>query len=511
MSSNRSIKLNMIWNVSGLLAEMVTGFVCMPLLIHRLGEASYGVWVVIGSMTSYFGLLDLGVRGSIGRFVALYSSKDDPVGVNKTLISGLTWLFVASTSICLIGFLMTSLFFRVFDVPQQNYDLVVLTIRIVLVQIGVYLIGTAFDAMLWGLQRFDLINYVDIPAAFMRLGLTYALIAEENDLSKVAMIALGLSLFNLVLKSWLCYRSYPLLQIRFKYFERESLKEVLAFGSWNLVGSISKVTKRQFPPLLIGSMLGLAALAPFSVADRILTAFGFLLGAVTGVITPFATNLHGKGQNGQQKNLFIKGGYYNSIISSCLVVFLLIFSEILIKEWVGKTYEGVSTLLLILLAGEYLGATQYITSGILQATAKHRLSAVSAILEMAMVFGLAKYLIPTHGIVGAILATAIPAFIFRGVITILQGCVVTNTSLITYLLRSFFPPLIVSSACGGVVYFVLHSFEQPNRFLSAVTGILYFALCSSIFWVMEKRNRQTRETKDAQPVAEIDNPQNSLA
>ena len=40
---------------------MLAGFVIAPFLVHRLGELRYGEWILIASMTNYFGLLDLGI------------------------------------------------------------------------------------------------------------------------------------------------------------------------------------------------------------------------------------------------------------------------------------------------------------------------------------------------------------------------------------------------------------------------------------------------------------------
>ena len=42
---------------------MVAGFVTTPFLVRRLGDTNYGLWIVIASFTSYFGMLDLGVAG----------------------------------------------------------------------------------------------------------------------------------------------------------------------------------------------------------------------------------------------------------------------------------------------------------------------------------------------------------------------------------------------------------------------------------------------------------------
>lgn len=50
-----------VWNIAGMAVGILAGFVVAPFLVRRLGETSYGLWIPIGSLTGYFGLLDLGV------------------------------------------------------------------------------------------------------------------------------------------------------------------------------------------------------------------------------------------------------------------------------------------------------------------------------------------------------------------------------------------------------------------------------------------------------------------
>src|SRR5437588_12877830 len=119
MSSPRVIARNVLWNWSGMAANMATGFVLMPFLVHRLGDTRYGLWVLIGSLTGYFSYLDLGVRGSLGRYVAFHRARNDQEAVNATLSTALAG-FCAAGLIALLGSLaIRVLFFAWFDVPGE--------------------------------------------------------------------------------------------------------------------------------------------------------------------------------------------------------------------------------------------------------------------------------------------------------------------------------------------------------------------------------------------------------
>src|SRR5438270_2624790 len=56
---------------------MAINFFLSPYVVAHLGNTAYGVWTVILSLTGYLGLLDLGVRGAVTRYVAKFHTEAD--------------------------------------------------------------------------------------------------------------------------------------------------------------------------------------------------------------------------------------------------------------------------------------------------------------------------------------------------------------------------------------------------------------------------------------------------
>src|SRR5271169_3878158 len=57
--------------------NVILGLVLSPFILHRLGDTAFGIWVLIFSVTGYYGLFDLGIRSSIIRYVSKYTATDD--------------------------------------------------------------------------------------------------------------------------------------------------------------------------------------------------------------------------------------------------------------------------------------------------------------------------------------------------------------------------------------------------------------------------------------------------
>lgn len=70
-------------------------FFLSPYVVQHLGDAGYGVWTLVGSLTGYLGLLDFGVRQAVTRYVARAFARDDS-GEASRVMSSAAAMFAAS-------------------------------------------------------------------------------------------------------------------------------------------------------------------------------------------------------------------------------------------------------------------------------------------------------------------------------------------------------------------------------------------------------------------------------
>jgi len=84
------------------------GLWLMPFTMAHLGQARYGLWMLVASVTSYFSLLDLGYDSGLVRYIAAADARGDVTGVNR-VVSTFVYVYsiiaaiaVAATVILLI-------------------------------------------------------------------------------------------------------------------------------------------------------------------------------------------------------------------------------------------------------------------------------------------------------------------------------------------------------------------------------------------------------------------------
>src|SRR5688500_9754944 len=429
----------MIWNWAGAAADMIAGFVVAPLLVGRLGTTGYGLWIVIGSLSGYFGLLDLGLRGSVGRQLAFHRANNDHAGINRTLSSAFALLASLAVFIVIAAVAATVLFDRIFDPPAELIDEARLALLLVGINLAVTFPLQVFDGNLWAAQRFDVLNSVDIPMTAARVALTYWFVHDPSDIVLLATITLLITLSAGATKALLSFRHDPSLRIRLRYVNKATSSGLFGYGWWSFVLTVARLSKTQLSPLLIGAQLGFAFVTPFSIARRLQDYAHKVLWTATGVVVPVATAFHARSEVSQQKNLFIEGGKYSAAVAFYFLAFFVFLGRPLIGLWMGTAFVYSFTLLIIIAAGEFVQMTQSVTGSIILATARHKLSALLAIIDAAISVGLVATVAKPYGLIGVCVALAAPQLIFSGLGLLVYGCKVTDVNIARYFIKAIWP------------------------------------------------------------------------
>src|ERR1700730_102265 len=69
--------------------NIIVGVLLSPYILHHLGDEAFGLWVLIFSVTGYYGLFDLGIRSSIVRYVATFSATKSQDELNRLISTAL--------------------------------------------------------------------------------------------------------------------------------------------------------------------------------------------------------------------------------------------------------------------------------------------------------------------------------------------------------------------------------------------------------------------------------------
>ena len=188
----RQILKNVGSSWSALATNVAVGIFLSPFILHRLGDAAFGVWVLIFSVTGYYGLFDLGIRSSIVRYVSKYTATGDREKLAQFVNTALfTYTSIGAVSMVLTA-LLSSYVERLFKVPPEMHSQARLLLLMVGASVSVgFPLGIA-GGMLEGLQRFYILNWTSIGATLARAALIVYFLNRGYGLITLALLTVSL-------------------------------------------------------------------------------------------------------------------------------------------------------------------------------------------------------------------------------------------------------------------------------------------------------------------------------
>src|SRR6516165_8070745 len=136
-------------------ANIVVGIFLSPFILHHLGDTAFGIWVLLFSVTGYYGLFDLGIRSSVVRYVSTYKAVDDAEGLARLINTSLATYVAIGTVTMLLTVLGSSFVDRLFHIPTEFLTSARWLFLMVGASVSLGFPAGVFGGILEGLQRFD--------------------------------------------------------------------------------------------------------------------------------------------------------------------------------------------------------------------------------------------------------------------------------------------------------------------------------------------------------------------
>jgi O-antigen/teichoic acid export membrane protein len=497
--------------------DVFVGLLLSPIILHWLGDTAFGIWVLIFSVTGYYGLFDLGIRSSVVRYVSKFTATDDVEDLAKIVNTALfTYSCLGALSLVLTGVLSIYID-HIFKIPPELQGEARWLLVIVGVAVGIGFPLGVVGGYLDGLQRFYVNNWANIGGDFARLGLILYAIHHQRGLLTIAAITVGAPLAISMFRAVVAYRIRPV-PLGFKYVNRASLRTIVNYSSATLLIMIATQLKFKSDNVVIATMISAAAVTHFSIGARIVSYAQQVVMALAQNFLPIASQSEATGNMDRLRKVFVAGNRFCAFTALPIVSILVVLGRSVIEVWVGKKYVATSyPVLLILLVGATLMWCQAASGRVLFGISKHRIwsyvtlseGIVNLLLSITLVHffkvygqGHGQY----YGIYGDALGTAIPLACTMTVFMPRHLCRQLGIRMITYLREAYVLPILITAPLLATLL-LMQLWYQPHTYRGlalqlVIAGVVYGL---GLLWVF-KTNRAFRvgelATKDA-PVSVV--------
>ena len=488
-------KLAVLKNVgsswSSLGANILVGVFLSPYIVHRLGDEAYGVWVLIFSLTGYYGLFDLGIRSSIVRYVAKYSATEEQERLTR-LINTAVFSYGAIGILALV-LTITGAFYMhsIFHISESMRGIARLLFLMVGTALSVGFPMGVFGGILEGLQRFYVVNCVSIVSTLLRASLIVITLRHGGGLLSIALVTVSMPLIAGVVNATVVLHLLPL-SFSIKYADRDSFRRIANYSSTTFVIMVAWRLRFKTDAVVIGTFLSSAAITYFTFGARLIDYAIEVVGGMAQIITPLSSRSSASGDILQLRKIFVAGNRACALIIFPIAAMLFVLGKSIIGVWVGQRYVTTSYhVLLILLVPSTLMLAQAGSARTLLGMAKHRTIAFVTLMEGIANVILSIILVRRFGVLGDAAGTAIPLLCTTLWFLPRHMCRVLDLRVRTYIREAFLLPLTLTMPLIVVLlllrkWFIAHTYFQLALQLAIgssvyATGLLW-AIWSRKAW-----------------------------
>jgi len=418
----RTIVRNVSTRYLAIAVEMIVGLAVLPFNVAHLGQSAYGLWMLAGSITAYFSVLDLGYSGALVKFVAQYRARRD-VGALNEILSTTFYMFAAFGVVTYVVAAVLALYLgRLFHLTPEQAHLGRIVLLVTTVNVAVGTAFSVFGAVINGFQRYDLNNIVGTCSSVLTSAVNVAVLLAGYGLVEVVIATTTVRVLTYWVYRANAYRVFPELRLRVRSFRRGRLKEVTTFSVYMLLIDWSNKLNYSVDALVIGVFLNTSAVAIWSVGQRLAETTQRLTNQLNDVLFPTLVDHDAASRQERLQKIFLVGTRLSIATVLPLAGGLLLLAPVLVRAWVGPEFAG-SVVVVRLLAFTVIVRVACATSNtLLKATGRHQLVAFTNAATSLVNLSLSLIAVAPFGLAGVALGTLLPVCCTSALILFPAGC-----------------------------------------------------------------------------------------
>ncbi|MGN0571779.1 MAG: oligosaccharide flippase family protein [Candidatus Fimenecus sp.] len=459
-------KIGVIYSYGLMVVEIFSTMLFTPYLIRTLGQAEYGVYQLVSSVTSYLVLLDLGVGSSVIRYMSKYRAEKDMLAQRRFLgISTIYYLLIAVVAL-IIGISILFLFPNVFakGLSTEEIALAKKLFAVTMCSAAFSLATSGFANALIAYERFNVSKGVSIILTVVKI------------VAGTMALWLGFSSFGVVCVNFMVtvvtrtiYVLYVLCKLKirpvFHNIEFSFVKEVAAYSSFILLQLIASHINAMSDQILLASFAKNASviIGIYGVGAQILQYFKTIGSHFTSVLMPGLVRLV---ENGVDRRKYEQEMIRISrlVFMALALVFTVfaVFGQDFICLWAGEENAQAYFVAVVLMFPTLFSYSEGVGYQLLQAMAKHKLPAVVQVVSAVLNIGLTILLIRWEPLKGAVIGSFIALFFCETVVMNIMYKRQIHIRLTVYfrgMFKGILPCLLLSAGAG-----VLLKTAQLSRF-----------------------------------------------
>ncbi len=403
--NGRLLTRNWALNLVGQVLPLPVALITIPYVIHGFGTERFGLLSIAWVLLGYIGFFDLGLGRATTKFVAECLGRDETHELPR-----LVWTSVGSqVMFALVGAFLAAaatpvLVDRFLKISPALTGEAKASFIILAAALPIVIAGNGFRGTLEAAQRFDLVNYVKVPANVSILLLPALAIPLGLRLPGVVLL-LGLARLASGLAYLICcFRLFPALLTDFS-FDSKLLRSLFSYGGWVTVSNVVGPFLTYMDRFFVGSLLSVTAVGYYTAPYEAISRVWVFPGSLVATLFPAFSTLDAGGSKQRVRDLCVRSLKSLLLVLGPSLLLVVTFAHEALRLWLGADFAAKSTSVLQILAiGVLISCLATVPFTVIQGLGRPDLTAKLHLLELPFYAASLWFLLKHMGLAGAALA-----------------------------------------------------------------------------------------------------------
>jgi O-antigen/teichoic acid export membrane protein len=357
-------------------------------ILRTIGKEQFGIWALVGVISSYAQLSEFGITESLIKFTAEYHAGNDTRKLNELLNTSFALYLVlglASCSLLLAG--MGIIVDDILNIPRNYRPVAIQVYSLSIILFFVNMISGVYGSMLTGAQRMDYTNAILFSSSLINAIGTVLFLRMGYGLPGLVLTSAITTLFVIVGNYLAARRLFP--ELRFSpvtFFDKGIAINIFNF-SWKVqISNITQLLIFQIDRILLSHYLGLGAVSNYEVASRTASQVRLFILSIFTPMIPAASSLHTSQGKDLVAGLYRRSFKYMASVAVPFSLMVIALAHPFIRTWLGPGYDTSAYTLQILTAAYFLnvltGPGAFIMSGINKPEVNMKASMLAAVINV---------------------------------------------------------------------------------------------------------------------------------
>lgn len=341
-SVNKRVVKNTIIMYIRMLFLMFISFYTSRILLRTLGFNDFGIYSVVGSISSSFVAIKSLFSESVQRFLNVAKGKgqdslDEQVSIfNMSIIVHILLAIVFVVIIEIVGMWLLN---NKLDIPNERFDAACFVFQMTILATAISIFSIPFDALIIANEKMSMYAVISIIDGILKLLIVLTLPIIGYDFLKMySVLMVSIPILTFLIQLFYCKR-FPEYKVNFR-FNKPLFKQVMSLSAWNFFGNISFSLIHEGINMLLNMFGGVVMNAARSISYQVKSLTSQISTNTMVAVRPIVM------QQSVQKT---KNDYFNNIIMlsrlslfsiSILAIPVFVYCPQLLNIWLGDVPEN---------------------------------------------------------------------------------------------------------------------------------------------------------------------------